>query len=72
MLAAVCRIGHKYEVTEAVDVAAKRITDFVDAYMVTALCSPVTPTTWDIYWENHQRRQRVTMKLEDVIEAVNL
>ena len=40
--------------------------------MVTALCSPVTSTTWDIYWENHQRRQRVTMELDDAIEAVNL
>ena len=74
MLAAVCRIGHKYEVTEAVDVAVKRIRDFFKAYKVTPVPRYQTTTamTWDAYWEDYQKRQRVNMELGDAIEAVNL
>ncbi|TBU37532.1 hypothetical protein BD309DRAFT_610231 [Dichomitus squalens] len=77
ILAAICRIGNKYQVTEAVEVAAKRITDFLwqGAFIDTLYTLRDLPTpsmSWGFYWAGHQKRHRIGMDTTDGVEAVNL
>ena len=69
MLAAICRIGHKYQAAEAVDAASERIVLFFEK-----ACSEgrLLNAGWDDFWESHQRNIGITVELTDAIEAINL
>ena len=69
MLAAICRIGHKYQAIEAVDAALERIVLFFQK--ASSIGSPLT-AGWDNFWESHQRDIGIKVELSDAIEAVNL
>ncbi len=69
MLAAICRIGHKYQATEAVDFASERILLFFQK-----ACSDerLMSAGWEDFWESHQRNVGIKVELADAVEAINL
>ena len=69
MLAAICRIGHKFQAAEAVEAASERIVLFFEK-----ACSEGRSMNagWGQFWENHQRDIGIGVELSDAIEAVNL
>ncbi|KAM5544059.1 hypothetical protein V8D89_002245 [Ganoderma adspersum] len=69
MLAAICRIGHKYQAAKAVEAASERIVMFFEK-----ACSEGRSMNacWEYFWESHQRDIGIKVELTDAIEAVNL
>ena len=79
MLAAVCRIGHKYQASDAVEAAAARIQDFFVSWprtisMLSSRRDPLPmPVTWELFWEVHHRRHpTLGVAVSDAFEAVSL
>ncbi|KAI1786572.1 hypothetical protein LXA43DRAFT_1033238 [Ganoderma leucocontextum] len=72
MLAAICRIGHKYQATEAVEVASERIVMFFQKACSTAITFSSMTGGWESFWECHQRNIGIKVELTDAIEAINL
>ncbi|KAM5544909.1 hypothetical protein V8D89_001807 [Ganoderma adspersum] len=67
MLAAICRIGHKYQAAEAVETASERIVLFFEK-----ACSEGTLMNagWEYFWASYQRNIGIRVVLTDTIEAV--
>ncbi|TBU54712.1 hypothetical protein BD310DRAFT_728839 [Dichomitus squalens] len=77
MLAAVCRIGHKYQADEVVDAAAARIENFFARWPSTAATiisknRGRMPLTWELFWWAHNRLCLTAVEIQDAFEAVGL
>ncbi|TBU54713.1 hypothetical protein BD310DRAFT_961258 [Dichomitus squalens] len=77
MLAAICRVGHKYQADAAVEAAAQRIEGFFRGWPHTLQVLGkrqlnIPGLNWEAFWSMHQVIQRTSATIEDAIEAVNL